>query len=243
VATRARAPAPRARYLAGNVGTRLRRVLRVTATQSANRSRDLPCRSGPSNGKSSPGARAPMPICSHAFARVRVRAGAPRQLCAMNFATRVAAHEWPEGDTEPLKYCCLPARRSHAPAHVFETKMRCVSSVTTKTSSRTWAWATTKAEAGGAFSITPGLSIAPMASCSLSDYNTRQDGGKKTPHNSRACPTHALPTSGKSTGRSATSILNHQLADPHRRAPGPHSSALPVAASALGSGKITNTVK
>ncbi len=89
------------------------------------------------------------------FARVRVRAAHRDNLRDEVRQPEWLLIEWPKGDAEPLK-CCPRCQRT-PPCSAWCLKPRCVgvSSAITRTSSRTSAWATTKAGVGGAFIITP----------------------------------------------------------------------------------------
>lgn len=73
--------------------------------------------------------------------------------------------EWPEGEVEPSKYGSPPGRPTlRSPSWSMTPSCVGGSSETIRSSSKSWHWATTKAEVGGASIHHANLCIAAMAS-------------------------------------------------------------------------------
>ena len=91
------------------------------------------------------------------FARVRVRAAhRDHKRTQLRVLKQWVLIEWLEGHREPMKYWLCPRCLRTCRLSAWSLKPRCAgaSSATTKTSSRNWAWATTKEEAGAGSIIT-----------------------------------------------------------------------------------------
>ncbi len=113
----------------------------------------------------SPGARAATPSSPRALPAVRVRPAHQRHDRPEPHAEEWLLIEWPEGESEPTKYWL-----STLPADITFTRLvdmpSCAggSSATIRNSSRKSGWATTKAEAGAASTITPRSASPPTGS-------------------------------------------------------------------------------
>jgi SRSO17 transposase len=174
------------------------------------------------------------------FARVRVRAAHRDNLRDEVREPEWLLIEWPKGDAEPLKYW-LSTLPEDTPLQrmVFEAKMR-------------WRierdYQDLKQDLGlGHYEGRGWRGFHHHASLSIAAYgflvaqrlrHPDEAGGKKNPAQRQepALPTHYKPR-GSPPGAAPRPILDHELANAYRRAPGANTPAMPVLPPAVGKAK------
>jgi SRSO17 transposase len=231
---------PRAAVPRGHVGTRLRRGGSQSPQHNPLSVKTLALSLEPEQWQTVTWREGTNADLQSRFARVRVRAAHRDNLRDELRPPEWLLIEWPEGDTEPLKYwlSTLPEDVT-LQRMVFETKMRWRIERDYQDLKQDLGLGHYEGRGWRGFHHHASLSIAAYGFLLAQRLQHPDEiGGKKNSAQLQApaLPTHYRPR-GSPPSAAPRPILHHQLADPHRRASGPKSSALPVLLPPLGETK------
>jgi SRSO17 transposase len=228
---------PRAAVPRGHVGTRLRRGGSHSPQHNPLSVKTLALSLEPEQWQTVTWREGTNADLQSRFARVRVRAAHRDNLRDELRPPEWLLIEWPEGDTEPLKYW-LSTLPEDVTLHrmVFETKMRWRIERDYQDLKQDLGLGHYEGRGWRGFHHHASLSIAAYGFLLAQRLQHPDEiGGKKNSAQRQepALPTHYRPR-GSPPGAAPRPILHHQLAHSHRRASGPKSSALPVLLPPLG---------